>query len=55
MQIYNQTAFPHQFTMALDKAGHEWILLVVKGTFDFPDSPGGPVLDALLGAATEAG
>ena len=43
MQIYNQTGFPHEFTMAMDKAGHEYILLVVKGTFDFPDAPGGPV------------
>ena len=43
MQIYNQTGFPHEFTMAMDKAGHEFILLVVKGTFDFPDAPGGPV------------
>lgn len=43
MQVYNQTRFVHQFTMAMDKAGHEWILLVVKGTFDFPDTPGGPV------------
>ncbi|MFO1209466.1 MAG: DUF2169 domain-containing protein [Amaricoccus sp.] len=43
MQVYNQTPFVHQFTMAMDKAGHEWILLVVKGTYDFPDTPGGPV------------
>ena len=43
MQIDNQTPFAHQFTMAMDKAGHEWILLVVKGTFAFPDAPGGPV------------
>jgi hypothetical protein len=43
MQIYNQTGYPHEFTMAMDKAGHEWILLVVKGSFDFPDAAGGPV------------
>jgi hypothetical protein len=43
MQVWNQTGFPHQFTMAMDKAGHEYVLLVVKGTFDFPDAPGGPV------------
>ena len=43
MQIYNQTGFPHEFTMAMDKAGHEFILLVVKGTFDFPAETGGPV------------
>ena len=43
MQVYNQTGFPHEFTMAMDKAGHEYILLVVKGTFDFPAEIGGPV------------
>jgi hypothetical protein len=43
MQIWNQTGFPHEFTMAMDKAGHEYILLVVKGTFDFPAEIGGPV------------
>ena len=43
MQVWNQTRFPHEFTMAMDKAGHEYLLLVVKGTFDFPDEPGGPV------------
>ncbi|TGQ66154.1 DUF2169 domain-containing protein [Mesorhizobium sp. M00.F.Ca.ET.186.01.1.1] len=43
MQIYNQTGYPHQFTMGLDKAGHEWIVVVVKGTFDFPSAPGGAV------------
>ena len=43
MQIWNQTGFPHEFTMGMDKAGHEYIVLVVKGTFDFPAEPGGPV------------
>jgi hypothetical protein len=43
MQVWNQTGFPHELTMAMDKAGHEYLLLVVKGTFDFPDEPGGPV------------
>ena len=43
MQVYNQTPFVNEFTTALDKAGHEWILLVVKGTFDFPDAPGDPL------------
>jgi hypothetical protein len=43
MQVWNQTGFPHQFTMAMDKAGHEYVLLVVKGTFDFPDAPSGSV------------
>lgn len=43
MQIWNQMGYPHQFTMGMDKAGHEWIVVVVKGTFDFPASPGGLV------------
>ncbi|WP_018236765.1 DUF2169 domain-containing protein [Ensifer sp. BR816] len=43
MQIWNQTGFPTEFTMAMDKAGHEYILIVVKGTFDFPETPGGPL------------
>ncbi|HRO10399.1 DUF2169 domain-containing protein [Amaricoccus sp.] len=43
MQIYNQTGFPHEFTMAMDKEGREYLLLVVKGTYDFPDEIGGPV------------
>ncbi len=24
MQIWNQMGYPHQFTMGMDKAGHEW-------------------------------
>lgn len=43
MQIWNQMGYPHQFTMGMDKAGHEYIVVVVKGTFDFPDEPNGPV------------
>ncbi len=43
MQIWNQMGYPHEFTMGIDKAGHEWIVVVVKGTFDFPATPGGPV------------
>ena len=41
MQIWNQMGYLHQFTMGMDKAGHEWIVVVVKGTFDFPEKPGG--------------
>ncbi|TPO11126.1 DUF2169 domain-containing protein [Mesorhizobium sp. B1-1-5] len=43
MQIWNQTGYPHEFTIATDKAGHDWIVVVVKGTFDFPTKPGGLV------------
>ena len=37
MQIWNQMGYPHEFTMGMDKAGHEYIVVVVKGTFDFPE------------------
>jgi hypothetical protein len=43
MQILNQTGFVHEFTMGMDKAAHEYLVVVVKGTFDFPDTPGSPV------------
>lgn len=43
MQIWNQTGFPHRFTMGMDKAAHEYVVIVVRGTFDFPDEPGGAV------------
>jgi hypothetical protein len=43
MQVWNQKGYPHEFTMGMDKAGHEYIVVVVKGTFDFPSTPGGPV------------
>ena len=43
MQIWNQIGYPHEFTTATDVAGHVWLVVVVKGTFDFPDTPGGEV------------
>jgi hypothetical protein len=43
MQIWNQMGYPHQFTMGMDKAGHEYVVVVVKGTFDFPETSNGPV------------
>ncbi|MBX4956788.1 DUF2169 family type VI secretion system accessory protein [Rhizobium lentis] len=43
MQIWNQTGYPTEFTMGMDKAGHEYIVVVVKGTFDFPEAPDGLV------------
>jgi hypothetical protein len=43
MQIWNQMGYPHQFTMGMDKASHEYVVVVVKGTFDFPEAPNGPV------------
>jgi len=43
MQIWNQMGYQHEYTTALDIAGHEHILVIVKGTFDFPESPNGPI------------
>lgn len=43
MQIWNQTGFAHEFTMGMDKEAREYIVVVVKGTFDFPETPNGPV------------
>jgi hypothetical protein len=43
MQILNQTGFVHEFTMGMDKAAQEYLVVVVKCTFDFPDAPNGPV------------
>jgi len=36
MQVLNQTRHVTQFTMGMDKAGREFLSLVVKGTWDFP-------------------
>jgi len=36
MQIWNQMGYPHEFTTATDVSGHDWLVVVVKGTFDFP-------------------
>ena len=36
MEIYNQTRTVCEFTMGMDKAGREYLSLVVKGTYDFP-------------------
>ncbi|TCM86472.1 DUF2169 family type VI secretion system accessory protein [Rhodovulum steppense] len=38
MEILNQTRFVPAFTQGMDKAGREHLVLVVKGTFDFPDT-----------------
>jgi hypothetical protein len=43
MQIWNQTGFPAEFTMGMDKTAREFLVLVVKGTFRFPDREGDTV------------
>ncbi|WP_149141260.1 DUF2169 family type VI secretion system accessory protein [Gemmobacter caeruleus] len=40
MQVHNQTRFVHQMTMGMDVAGREFVSLVIKGSFAFPDQPG---------------
>lgn len=40
MRILNQTGFPTEFTMGMDVEAREYLSLVVKGTFDFPDGDG---------------
>ena len=42
MQIVNRLGFMHQMTTAMDVAGREFMLLVVKGTWLFPDRPVDP-------------
>ncbi|MGE0283220.1 MAG: DUF2169 domain-containing protein [Rhizobiaceae bacterium] len=43
MNIWNQMGYPHAFTTATDVAGHDWLVVVVKATFDFPEASNGPV------------
>ena len=40
MRVWNQTGFCHEFSMAMDKEAREYLLLVVKATYDFPEAPG---------------
>ena len=40
MRILDQTGYVNQFTMGMDKAGREYLSLVVKGTFTFPPTEG---------------
>ncbi len=40
MLIRSSTRFLSQFTMGMDVAGREYLSLVIKGTFDFPDVGG---------------
>jgi hypothetical protein len=38
VRILNQTGFPAEFTSGMDVAGREYLSLVVKGTYAFPDT-----------------
>ena len=42
MRILNQTGFPAEFTMGMDVAGREYLSLVVKGTYAFPEGERDP-------------
>ena len=60
MQIWNQMGYKHEFNVSVDATGHEWVVVVVKGTFDFPEVPGGLVQKsaeqaALVFADTQTG
>jgi hypothetical protein len=46
MRLENTTPFAANFTLALDKQGHEQIVLVVKATFALSLTPGAPTLVA---------
>jgi hypothetical protein len=46
MRLENTTPFATNFTLALDKQGHEQIVLVVKATFALNSTPGAPTLVA---------
>ena len=44
MRLENATGYPANFTLALDKAGHEQIILVTKVTVQLQTEPGAPCL-----------
>ncbi len=44
MQILDQTGFPHQMGTGMDVAGQAFMLLVVKGSFAFPERESDPPL-----------
>jgi hypothetical protein len=46
MRLENTTPFAANFTLALDKKGHEQVVLVTKATFAFPETRGAPTLVA---------
>ncbi len=46
MRLENTTPFAANFTLALDKQGHEVIVLVVRGTFTLSLNRGEPSLVA---------
>ena len=39
MKIWDQLGYEYEYTTATDIAGHVWMVVVVKATFDFPDQP----------------
>ncbi|TCO70538.1 DUF2169 family type VI secretion system accessory protein [Rhodovulum euryhalinum] len=46
MEIFNQTRFVPAFTQGMDKTGRDYLVLVVKGTFAFPDAGDTPAVAA---------
>ena len=39
MQLVNATKLVAGYTMATDKTGREWLVVVAKGTYGIPDRP----------------
>jgi hypothetical protein len=48
LETYRQVPSVSQFTMAMDVSGREYLSLVAKSTFDFPDEPGRPAQDSAM-------
>lgn len=40
MKVFNRPGYLHQHTMGMDVAGREHFVMVIKGSFDFPDRSG---------------
>ena len=43
MQVYNRTPYLWFPTMGMDVAGREFLVLVIKGSFAFPERPNDPL------------
>jgi hypothetical protein len=54
MEFLNETPYVAQWTMAFDKDGRELLVVVVKGTFDIPESGGACRLSAAQVELTKA-
>ncbi|MEQ6250655.1 DUF2169 domain-containing protein [Sulfitobacter sp. HNIBRBA3233] len=46
MKVFNRPGYLHQHTVGMDVAGREHFVLVIKGSFGFPDHSGAPMQPA---------